>query len=231
MASYYQITAELYTEHVVPVINAKQYDTGRGVDITLTDCGAVVVPAGGTQMRLYCKKEDDTVSYLSGTLNGNAIRFRFTNTLLAVAGTIECELQVGAGADLVSTPVFDMVVLPSNYDQNAVQSTNEYTALETALQTVQQYDTRITSLESYMHVKSASYTGTTNSVGIIQGALTDFGINDGTMILGVYFAKGSYSTRRQVVINMYGNAGFELIFSDADTPVASSSVSCTIYYV
>lgn len=148
MRSYYQLTAELYTPHVVPVINAKQYDSGRGVDITLTDCGAVVVPAASDVCNLYCKKLDGTVSYLSGTVNGSAVRVDFTNTLLADAGVVECELEVTSGADTVSTPVFRMVVLPSNYDQSAIESQDEFTALETALQTVSQYDARIEALET-----------------------------------------------------------------------------------
>lgn len=133
MKTYYQITCELYTEHVVPVINAKQYDSGRGVDITLTDCGAVVVPAVSDVCNLYCKKSDGTVSYISGTVNGSAVRVDFTNTLLAEAGVVECELEVTSGADTVSTPVFKMVVLPSNYDQSAIESQDEFTALEDAL--------------------------------------------------------------------------------------------------
>jgi len=148
MRTYYQITAELYQEHVVPMVNAKQYDSGRGVDITLTDCGAVVVPASSDVCTLYCKKQDGTVSYLPGTVNGSAVRFDFTNTLLSDAGVVECEVEVTSGADTVSTPVFRMVVLPSNYDQSAIESQDEFTALETALQTVSQYDARIGALET-----------------------------------------------------------------------------------
>lgn len=133
MKTYYKVTCELYTEHVVPVLNAKQYDSGRGVDITLTDCGAVVVPAGADVCNLYCKKSDGTVSYISGTVTGDAVRVDFTNTLLAAPGIVECELEVTSGADTVSTPVFKMVVLPSNYDQGAIQSQDEFTALEDAL--------------------------------------------------------------------------------------------------
>lgn len=148
MVTYYQVTAELYQEHVVPVLNAKQFDTGRGVDITLTDCGAVVVPSAGEQLRLYCKKPDNTVSYISGSLSGNAVRVRFTNQLLAVEGIVECELQVGTGSTMVSTPVFNVLVLPSNYDASAIISSDEFTALDTALQTVQSYDQRILNVES-----------------------------------------------------------------------------------
>lgn len=144
MRIYYQAQADLYTEHVVPVFNAQQGDTGRGVDITLTDCGAVVVPDASESLRLYCKRPDDHVSYLPATLSGSAVRVDLTNQLLSVPGLVECELQVGAGADMVTTPVFKVLVLPSNYDAEAAESTDEYTALDAALATVQSYDGRIT---------------------------------------------------------------------------------------
>lgn len=147
MRTLYQITAELYQEHVVPIINGKQYDTGRSVLITLTDAGAVVVPESGDMLRLYAKKPDGTVSYLPGTLSGTAVEVELTNQLQALPGIVECELQIGTGAEMVSTPVFRLNVLPSNYDAAAIESSDEFGALETALQTVQQYDTRIAALE------------------------------------------------------------------------------------
>ena len=147
MRTLYQITAELYQEHVVPIINGKQYDTGRSVLITLTDAGAVVVPESGDMLRLYCRKPDGTVSYLPGTLSGTAVEVALTNQLQALPGVVECELQIGTGAEMVSTPVFRLNVLPSNYDAAAIESSDEFGALETALQTVQQYDTRIAALE------------------------------------------------------------------------------------
>lgn len=147
MKTLYQITAELYQEHVVPIINGKQYDTGRSVLITLTDAGAVVVPESGDMLRLYAKKPDGTVSYLPGTLSGTAVEVELTNQLQALPGVVECELQIGTGAEMVSTPVFRLNVLPSNYDAAAIESSDEFGALETALQTVQQYDTRIAALE------------------------------------------------------------------------------------
>lgn len=147
MRTVYQITAELYQEHVVPIINGKQYDTGRSVLITLTDAGAVVVPEAGDMLRLYAKKPDGTVSYLPGTLSGTAVEVELTNQLQALPGIVECELQIGTGEEMVSTPVFRLNVLPSNYDAAAIESSDEFGALETALQTVQQYDTRIAALE------------------------------------------------------------------------------------
>ena len=197
MVTYYQVTAELYQEHVVPVLNAKQFDTGRGVDITLTDCGAVVVPSAGEQLRLYCKKPDGTVSYISGSLSGNAVRVRFTNQLLAVEGIVECELQVGTGSTMVSTPVFNVLVLPSNYDEAAIISSDEFTALDTALRTVQSYDQRIINVEDRAVARGRLQSNTS-----IDVALEAF---QAYLVVGYGYGSESVSTVHYIVAVAYTN--------------------------
>ncbi len=83
-------------------------------------------------------------------------------------------------------------------------------------------------------IKSVQFTGTTNASGRIEGGLSDFGITNGTAIISAYIARGSYGIRRRVDIYNYGNAGYGLTFynsPDTATPIASASVTCTIYYV
>lgn len=175
MRTYYQITAELYTEHVVPIINGKQYDTGRGVLITLTDAGAVVVPDALEQLRLYCKKPDGTVSYLPGTLSGSAVSVDLTNQVQAVPGIVECELQVGTGADMVTTPVFRLLVMPSNYNPDAVESSDEFTALDAALATVQQYDSRIQQNADDITALDGRMSAAEDDIDDLEAALTGVG--------------------------------------------------------
>lgn len=201
MKTYYQVTCELYTEHVVPVLNAKQYDSGRGVDITLTDCGAVVVPAGGDVCNLYCKKTDGTVSYLSGTITGDAVRVDFTNTLLAVPGVIECELEVTSGSDTVSTPVFKMVVLPSNYDQSAIESQDEFTALEDALDTLSTYDGRLSAVETGLAAVNTRSVNNGDEMTLTSGtwetmASISHGIGNYLVICFAYFNTASGGNRQ-----------------------------------
>ena len=91
-----------------------------------------------------------------------------------------------------------------------------------------------TFLPSTNSVKSVSFTGTTNTNGAIVGGIGTFGINDGAHILSAYFTRGSFGANRHISVYNYGTAGFGLRFfnsSDDGTPVASQSVSCTIYYV
>ena len=175
MRIYYQAQADLYTEHVVPVFNAQQGDTGRGVDITLTDCGAVVVPEASESLRLYCKRPDGHVSYLPATLSGSAVRVELTNQLLSVPGLVECELQVGTGADMVTTPVFKVLVLPSNYDAQAAESTDEYTALDAALATVQSYNGRIAQNAADITALDGRVTAVEDGLDALDGRVDNIG--------------------------------------------------------
>lgn len=68
---------------------------------------------------------------------------------------------------------------------------------------------------------------------MIRGALSDFGISNGTQILAAYMDRDSYDVFRRIDIYNYGAAGFGLRFFQTinDTPISSASVSCTIYYI
>lgn len=148
MKSYTQITRELNTETPVPVMIGKQGDTGRGIILTLTSNGQVMVPAAGEVCRLYAKKPDDTVSYIMGTVSASQILFDLTAEMQAVPGVVEVEVQVGSAGELVSTPVFNMVVYPTNIDDAAVESQDEYPIFEQAIAQLQQYDGRLLALET-----------------------------------------------------------------------------------
>lgn len=102
-----------------------------------------------------------------------------------------------------------------------------------AVRTQAELDSAVNTLNGNYKIKTKSYTGTTNSIGLIQGSLSDFGITDGTMILGVYFQRGNYDVARRVLVGNYGSAGFLLQFQETGsfTNVASKSVTCTIYYI
>jgi hypothetical protein len=84
-----------------------------------------------------------------------------------------------------------------------------------------------------MQIKSITFSGKTNSIGMIAGSLSDFGINDGSFILGAYFTRSSFNAYRKIKVFNYGGAGFALQFTEtnSETPVNAKSVSCTIYYV
>ena len=136
MKLYYPITVDLYKPYPLPLVEAQQNNIGRGVLVTLTAQGAVITPTGES-IQLYAKKPDGTLSYLSCTLSGSQIECDFTNQMLALPGVVQVELQMIGGTSgnetEITTPIFCVKVNPSNVDDSAVESQDEFPALVTAL--------------------------------------------------------------------------------------------------
>lgn len=136
MKLYYPITVDLYKPYPLPLVEAQQNNIGRGVLVTLTAQGAGITPTGES-IQLYAKKPDGTISYLACTLSGSQIECDFTNQMLSLPGMVQVELQMIGGTSgnetEITTPIFCVKVNPSNVDDSAVESQDEFTALVTAL--------------------------------------------------------------------------------------------------
>lgn len=135
MTIYAEITVDLYQRLPLSIITAKQGDTGRGAIVTVT-AGDTVPDFTGASVNIYIKKPDGTKIYNACTVADNVITVDFTNQTLAVPGDAEAELQAILGDDILSTPIFTLRVLPSNIDDTAIQSSNEFTELRRALYTI-----------------------------------------------------------------------------------------------
>ena len=80
-------------------------------------------------------------------------------------------------------------------------------------------------------VKTKSFTGRTNSMGLIEGSTSDlFGV-EGATVLSAYLERGSYGIRRSVEIQAYGNAGYGFICKDGGTAINAKSVTIKVAYV
>ena len=134
-----RVTVNLSRQLPLPIVTAKQGDTGRSVQI-------VVVAEGETYdidtatAKIYVKKPDGTKIFNTVLNNGDGTFIvALTNQCLAVAGDAYAELQLTSDDnpnEWVSTPVFILRVLPSYIDYTAIQSSNEFNALQQALSTV-----------------------------------------------------------------------------------------------
>ena len=133
MKLYYPITVDLYNPYPLPVVEAQQSNIGRGVLVTLTAQGAVITPTGET-INLYARRPDGNISYIPCTLDGNVITVDLTNQMLSIAGDLQVELQMisgsGDGLTDITTPIFICRINPSNINDEVIESSNEFTALE-----------------------------------------------------------------------------------------------------
>ena len=141
MKLYYPIEVDLFRPYPLPIMEAQQNNIGRGAQVTLKANGAIIQPTN-EGLTFWAKKPDGTVSYLAATLSGTNVQLDFTSQMLAVPGMVQVEIRMtaGDGADKtdISTPIFNVRVNPSNIDDTAPESTNEFTALVTALAEVEE---------------------------------------------------------------------------------------------
>lgn len=135
MKLYYPITIDLY--HVYPLkrVDAQQGNIGRGVIVSLVAAGQVIELDGET-VTLWAKKPDKTISYLPCSVVDGKIQVLFTNQMLALPGGVKVELQLIRGDDNITTPIFTVEVHRSNVDSSAVESRDEFTALQAAVNSV-----------------------------------------------------------------------------------------------
>lgn len=141
MRLYYPIEVDLYKPYPLPIMEAQQNNIGRGALVTLKANGAIIQPTN-EGLSFWAKKPDGTISFLVATLTGSNVQLDFSNQMLAVPGMVQVEIRMtsGSGADTtdISTPIFSVRVNPSNINDDAPESTNEFTALVTALAEIEE---------------------------------------------------------------------------------------------
>lgn len=121
-----------------PIVNVKQGDNARGILITLWSDGNML-SLTTESVNIYVKKPDGTEIYNSCSIVDGKVKAMFTAQMVAVVTPeLPIELQIISQSEddqpqILSTPIAYINVMPTNIDSSAVESTDEFTALETAL--------------------------------------------------------------------------------------------------
>lgn len=125
------------TQNRPPYIYAKQYDANsRYLVARIVDSNKDIAVTGVAQ--LNATKPDGTRSYIAGTANEDGtVTIGLTANLLAVEGKISCDITVFDSADgdqvLLTTSTFFILVDESNYDSDAIESTDEFSTVSDTL--------------------------------------------------------------------------------------------------
>jgi hypothetical protein len=88
------------------------------------------VPAEGDFVTLRATKPDDTVLYLTAVYKGGAAEVTLNDQVLAVSGDVRCDLSIVNGSKILSTDEFVLSVRPASASGTAVESANEFKALQ-----------------------------------------------------------------------------------------------------
>lgn len=156
-------------------IDVKQNDVNsRRIVISLTDGGKAFILGGDMIATIYGRKTDGNVIYKDCSIENGMAIVDVEKQLITAAGTVECELRIydsnAAGAQLLTTPRFNIEVYDVLSDENRITSTSDYSALTSETVKSQEATKRANDISEMLETKLAN--------GELKGEKGDKG-NDG----------------------------------------------------
>lgn len=137
-----RVVLNINQKYVMPIPYTQQGDTARVLTFNILDKGVPFNLTGKT-VRAKILKPDNTKCYndltITNATNGECT-LKLTNQILAVAGNVNCQLEIKEGEELLSTIIFPIDVEPSIDINGAAESTNEFTALLNGIIKLDEWD-------------------------------------------------------------------------------------------
>lgn len=127
-------------------LKAKQGDSKSRYILVNLISNSTYYDLTGTTVKIYGIKKDKTIFFNHATVTNSKqgqFEIELTNQALAVVGEIEIQILIlGTNQEKLTTFSFFIDVEKTIVDDAAIESTNEFTALTTALSSVQNIDNR-----------------------------------------------------------------------------------------
>lgn len=142
-------------------IDVKQNDVNsRRIVISLTDGGKAFILGGDMIATIYGKKTDGNVIYKDCSIENGMAIVDVEKQLITAAGTVECELRIydsnAAGAQLLTTPRFNIEVYDVLTDENRITSMSDYSALANETVKSQEATKRANNISEMLETKLAN---------------------------------------------------------------------------
>lgn len=132
----------------------------RRIVISLTDGGKAFILGGDMIATIYGKKTDGNVIYKDCSIENGMAIVDVEKQLITAAGTVECELRIydsnAAGAQLLTTPRFNIEVYDVLTDENRITSTSDYSALASETVKSQEATKRANDISEMLETKLAN---------------------------------------------------------------------------
>jgi len=152
---------DVTTQFREPIILVQYEVDARVLEIQLT-AGILPIDLTGASVVFYAKKSDGTILFNNCEIVDSAmgkVVYTATEQTCAVAGPLRCWILVIKGTEELRSLEFTVTVQPSEDDTSAIESTSEFTALETALALVSDHEARIASTEGDIDILQARANG------------------------------------------------------------------------
>lgn len=128
------ITADLYGDVKKYAVAAKQMDMAtRYVGVTLTIDGVTWEIPRNVEAVIAATKPDGKKVWNDCTVVGNEVIAPFSREMLAVHGTMLCDVELYQNGALLTSASFEVEVFPSQRVDATIISSGEYTRLENAV--------------------------------------------------------------------------------------------------
>ena len=111
------------------IVEAVQGDSGRVLRCIISDMS---IPVGSTA-RFYAVKPSGAEIYNDCAIDGQAVVLNMTTQMLAEVGTLNGQIEVTNSGKTVTSFSFCVNVIKNIKSNSAIESSNEFTALEEAL--------------------------------------------------------------------------------------------------
>lgn len=147
MIKTYNLTVNIKVQKTIPRIECVKGDTNSyELNINLID-GTLPMDLTNQTARLVCRKHDGTTVFQDFTivnaLSGNISTVLSTQSI-ACLGNVIAEIKIyGLNTELLTSVRFSYTVVDSLLTEDTVVSTNEFSALTTALGTIDAMDNRV----------------------------------------------------------------------------------------
>lgn len=132
----------------IPDILASVGDTTGGLLVSVVDNGGSTLTIGNEVMYLKVKKPDQTEVFIRSEIEDNAFKITFTDQMLAVPGVLFAELRlIGSNYENLGSRNFIIRNETAVVSDEAIESSNEFSALTEVLSEAQSYKDQIEELE------------------------------------------------------------------------------------
>lgn len=116
------------------IINAKVGEAnGRKVVFTLYEGRTAFFVPAGVSVIFRAQKPDGTILYNNCVIDDGKVEYTITSQTVAMAGVYACELQIVSDGRIIYSPYVTLNVMDNLYADTEVESSNEFTELENAL--------------------------------------------------------------------------------------------------
>lgn len=132
----HRLRLDVLRDSVQGFVRVTKNDTrSRKIIVFLTEGSCAYPLYGVLTAKLKAEKPDGTILYNDCVVENAAIVYTITAQTTATVGIVECELVLYGDADeVLATPRFKIIVQDPVIDDSEIESTDEFTALTSAIQ-------------------------------------------------------------------------------------------------